>query len=178
MARVILYGAPADVLQQGDLPAGWEAIRLEYEDGVTDVQRWLSDARDAWRASYSLDTDELRAVVLRYAGRPTAAALDIRDRLGQIAAVSGVRLVLVVPSAHLVWTQAALDTQPHPSIRTHATTPAQLSDWIAARAWPVPGNPAKGGSHRRIGGGRHVPWEHCIDDPEPRQWTPPPSEGA
>ena len=40
MTRVILYGAPAAVLSQGDVP-GHDLIRLAYEDGSTDPDDWV-----------------------------------------------------------------------------------------------------------------------------------------
>lgn len=176
MTDVILYGAPAATLNAGTLPAGWEAIRLRYDDGVTDVATWLQQARDAWGASYDFDADVLRAVVLRYAARPTNAALAIRDAMARVTQAAGVRLVLAVPASELTWTRSAVDANPHPTIRTYATTPAQLQAWIDAHPWPQPGNPALGGPMRRVGGGRHVPWPQCITDPVPSQWTPPPEE--
>lgn len=163
MARVILLGAERSVLEQGSVP-GHDIIRLEYADGVTDPQQWLRDAAAAWRASYSLDADHLRAVVLRFSGRPSAAVLDIREMMAMRLMAEGTRLVLAVPGSELTWTEAAIDARPS-RIRTYATTPAQLADWIGAHPWPVPLNPALGGTGRRIGGGRHVPWSLCVTDP-------------
>lgn len=167
MADVILYGAPADVLHQGTLLTGWEAIRLEYDDGVTDVATWLRAARDAWSASYDFDRDVLRAVVLRYSARPTAAALEAREAVAGITQAAGVRMVLAVPSAELVWSQNAADARRHPLIRTYVTTPVLLQAWISAHTWPIPLSPALGGGGQRRGGGRHVPWPRCIIDPTP-----------
>ena len=165
MARVILYGAPAAVLSQGDVP-GHDLIRIAHEDGRTDSDDWVAEARSQFAASYSLDADWLRAVVLRFSARPTAGVLTIREAMEARLMAEGTRLVLAVPGSELTWTEAAIAANPS-RIRTYATTPAGLRSWIDAHTWPVPLNPALGGTGRRIGGGRHAPWSLCVTDPTP-----------
>jgi hypothetical protein len=151
-------------ITSGDVP-GHTILRIPYDDGVTDVDTWLSDAVAAWRALPD-GPHTLRGLALRYTARPTAAAIDIRDFVGGRSEAAGVRMVLVVPGSELAWTEAAIDARPH-HVRTYAMTLAQLADWIADHEWPVPLDPARGGTGVRVGGGRHVPWDLCVTDPTP-----------
>jgi hypothetical protein len=166
MARVLITN-----ITSGDVP-GHDLIRVPYEDGVTDPADFLRDAADAWRRSYSLDDDLLRAVVLRFTARPTAGVLDIRDMMAKRLLSEGTRLVLVVPAALVAQVEAAIDARPS-RVRTYAISPADLLDFVAERvqpkghAWPIPLNPKLGGTGRRVGGGRHVPWSLCVTDPTP-----------